>query len=222
MAETRREATERTTAAAAWWLWSARGARSLGLEVGVNYQGHLTTPWHGRWRVDLVGVCRRGRNALRVTGWRVVVVEVKGTKADLAREDTAVFKWTLDIPGCELWVACGDEATGMLATKNVPAHWGVVVFPQGGKRHVVRKPAFDEDLHPGDFRAMDAFRAIAEVNTAQRLPTAVNVLKSRGGDKAVVDRLFADGWSRQWREYAAATGHNDSDVGKQMNLLEEK
>lgn len=132
-------------------------------EVGLNRNG-LCMPQKGRWRVDLVGIDRQ-----------VDVIEVKGTRADIMREDLAGGKWALPYTdlGLTPWLAVDAKVTDDLFA-SLPEAWGVIrVADQRVK--VVRKPA-KEPLGADMTRSL---MAVAGVSTTQNLPTLMGLNKAR-------------------------------------------
>lgn len=120
----RKQATLSVTALGHAWLWHKRGCRAMADELGV--WGRLGVarlgPGGGAlWRADLAGVAKRGNS------YRLDILEVKGTREDLRREDLGAGKWlwSRGITGAALWVLMGED----LRPEDyaaVPAHWGLL------------------------------------------------------------------------------------------------
>lgn len=198
---TRAEATERVTCQATAWLWHSRGCRAIAREAGLSLAGGITTPWSGRWRIDLAAASVRSRSV------RTYIVEVKGTAQDLTRERIAGIesragryhsKWHHEhfARDHELWVACGDLKTGWLAHGDVPEHWGVAVFDEQGKMTVLRKAPRSIEHDIGDACVRDAFIALAEVQTSEQMPRAFNVRNVRKHGMPW-ERLLNEGWAEE-------------------------
>lgn len=192
----RAEATERVTCQATAWLWHRRKARAIAREAGLAHSGVITTPWSGKWRIDLAAAAVTSRSV------RTFIVEVKGTAQDLVREriadvDDGPARWHSKwhhahfAKDHELWIACGDLKTGWIAHGDVPEHWGVIVFDAEGKTSVLRKiekpPAHDID----DACVRDTFMALADVQTAEQMPRAFNARRLG----APWERLVESGWA---------------------------
>jgi hypothetical protein len=187
------------TCEAAAWLWHRRKCRALATEIGLHWTtGALATPWESIWRVDLVG-CEE-----KYGHFRTICVEVKGSYADLAREDIERddlpmarkmrSKWhNQDIARAhELWVAVGDIKTMHVAVADIPEHWGVILFADDNKITVGRK-AIKPPAHTAtsDF-ARECWRAMAKVQTTTRLPTFFNSRRHNPGQ-----RLLDGGWHEE-------------------------
>lgn len=175
----RTDATARVTALVATWLWR-QGSRAMAREVGLCPVQGLVTPWRGRWRVDL--------GAVSVDGDResVHVVEVKGTDADLAREDLVSGKWQMDFSARHLhpWLAVDHR---MRVPEMLPAAWGVLVV--GYDSVTVRRRPPDVSTK---FKQTPQL-ALAEVVTAQRLPTIMG-LSGAGAAAAMLQAGFSLPW----------------------------
>lgn len=171
----RSEATSRVTSALVCWLWD-QGARIIVPEVGLTATGQLRPPWGQRWRVDVVAV----------VGSRVWLMEVKGTKADLVREDYASGKWVLPLsPNLRPWLVVDSKIT----QDPLPA-WGLMSVAND-KLTVVRKSPDDGVARTDDD---GVFRTLAQILTLQSLPTMM------GRDRA--HRMLAlTGFDRPWRRY---------------------
>lgn len=126
----RADHTARVTAATLTWLW-AQGCRVIAPEVGfgrvqdqagpvvgsADAPHHVTslhTPWDADWRVDVAGLDARRK--------RLIVVEVKGTRADSKRERYDRGKWILGVPGAVHVLALGPDVERPPA---LPGHWRV-------------------------------------------------------------------------------------------------
>jgi hypothetical protein len=192
----RRDGTSIVTLAVSHWLWR-RGARALALEVGLHPLQGLCTPWDGRWRVDLAA----GLVADHIES--VHVVEVKGSLADLAREDLGSGKWVLDFPrlGLNPWLAHADTiGPGHLQT--LPRAWGLLSVAADGRVRVTRDPehVVDGSVHaPGD-NVTGAYRALAQVLTAQAMPTLYGVKA-----EAALEMMTEAGIHRPWRAWEPAS-----------------
>lgn len=200
----RAEATARVTCQVAAWLWHARKCRAIARECGLTWSGDLSTPWSGRWRVDVAGCVVSGRSL------HTYVVEVKGTTEDLRRERVADAKSPVErlrskwhhehfARDHDLWVACGDLKTGWIAHGDVPEHWGVMVFDDAGKATVLRKAPRPQRHELNSAPAQSALVALAEVQTAEGLPRFFN---ARGVQRhgQPWERLMREGWAedRLW------------------------
>lgn len=178
------------------WLWR-RGARALATEVGLHPLHGLCTPWDGRWRVDLAA----GLVADHVES--VHVVEVKGSLADLAREDLGAGKWVLDYGrhGLNPWFAHADTI-GPGHLQALPRAWGLLSVSADGHVRVSRDPehVVDTAAHaPGD-NVTIAYRALAQVLTAQALPTLFGVTAHRA-----LELMAEHGVHRPWRRWEPET-----------------
>lgn len=173
--ETRSEATARVTRAVAVWYWS-RGCRLVVPEVGLRQR--LMRPWGSPWRVDLVAAFKRQTH----------VIEVKGTRADLVREDLTAGKWTAPHPGLCLWLALSHE---IRLHQNLSGDWGIIRV-RNQRVTVERQPAFlGEDS--------DYARSLEIVGSClcmQGLPTLMGL--SRAGQMAALE---TDGFDRPWRQW---------------------
>jgi hypothetical protein len=162
LSETRFEATYRVTGAAAAWLWD-KGVRIMAPEVGLA-RGGLCMPQNGRWRVDLVGIDSQ-----------VHVIEVKGTRADIKREDLAGGKWALPYYNLGLcpWLAVDAKVTNDLFA-DLPDSWGVIRV-SGTRVKILREPA-KKPLGKDMTRSL---QAVAAVNTTQNLPMLMGLSKAQ-------------------------------------------
>ncbi len=124
---TRAEATAVHTALALAWLWHARDHRALALETGVRGD-HLVKPMDGTWRVDAIGATVkqvRRPGGIYEELCAVDVVEVKGTRADLKRENLEAGKWTSMTTDFTCWLlVSADCRDADLA--SLPERWGVL------------------------------------------------------------------------------------------------
>jgi len=179
----RTDATARVTALTAAWFWRQRRSRALATEVGLCPVRGLVAPAQGRWRVDLAAV------TVEDSAEGVHVVEVKGTAEDLAREDLALGKWQLDYAAYQLhpWLAVDVSMKA-----SPPRGWGLLVV---GENVVVAKKPTDvtTDYHQPNDHVTRAYRAIAEVVTAQRLPTLMG-LSGHGTAAAMLQSGFHLPW----------------------------
>lgn len=155
-------------------------------EVGLHPVRGLCTPWDGKWRVDLAaGVAES-----------VHVIEVKGSLADLTREDLGDGKWQLDYArhGLTPWLAHADVISpGRLQT--LPRAWGLLSVAADGRVHVTREPQ-----HTPNGNVASAYRALAQVLTAQALPTLFG-LKT----EAAMAVMAEAGVDRPWRAWEQET-----------------
>lgn len=181
------------TIAVSHWLWR-RGARALVPEVGLHALRGLCTPWDGRWRVDLAA------SLVSDHVESVHVIEIKGTLADLAREDLGSGKWAIDYPrlGLNPWLAHADTiGPGHLTA--LPRSWGLLSVSADGRVRETRSPAnvVDTSVHAPDDNVTNAYRAMAQVLTAQAMPTLFN-LRPESALEALAER----GIDRPWRRYS--------------------
>lgn len=128
----RDDCTRRLTAWAWAWLWR-EGARVIAQEIDFGgYAGLprldglipslIAPPPGGSFRADLVGIDHR-------TFW---LVEVKGTRADLAREgdlNSARGKWRRVVAGCRHVLVVPRLSDEYLASvrASLPDHWRIFV-----------------------------------------------------------------------------------------------
>ena len=177
--ESRSEATARVTRALVAWLWT-QDCRLLAPEVGLHTYKGLCTPWQGFWRGDLGAIWRQEAH----------LFEVKGSRADLAREAMDRGKWVHNwlAMGIRPWlvvdvkIGCQSPATG----------WGLMVVNAEGRLRV--------DVEAGTCdrgpRFNDYVQALGTVLCLQSLPQMM------GRDSA--QRLAAlDGFERPWRLWTA-------------------
>jgi hypothetical protein len=188
----RRDATALVTIAVSHWLWR-RGARALAPEVGLHALHGLCTPWDGRWRVDLAATLVSDHVE------SVHVIEVKGTLADLAREDLTAGKWAVDFPrlGLNPWLAHADTiGPGHLTT--LPRAWGLLSVSADGRVRETRAPqhVVDTSVHEPDDNVTRAYRALSQVLTAQALPTLFGLRP-----ESALEMLAERGIDRPWRQY---------------------
>ncbi len=132
-------------------------------EVGLHTRG-LCMPQDGRWRVDLVGIDRQ-----------VHVIEVKGTRADIQRENLASGKWSLPWFNLGLlpWLAVDAKITDDLFA-DLPLAWGVIRV-SGHKVKVVRKP----EKEPLGHDMTRSLMAVAGVNTTQNMPMLMGLSQAQ-------------------------------------------
>lgn len=132
-------------------------------EVGLHMSG-LCTPQNGRWRVDLVGIDRR-----------VHVIEVKGTRADIKREDLTSGKWSLpyDDLGLTPWLAVDAKITDDLF-EELPDSWGVIRIADTRVK-VIRKPS----KAPTGMDMTRSLQAVASCNTTQNLPMLMGLKQAQ-------------------------------------------
>jgi hypothetical protein len=177
----RRDGTRLVTHAIGHWLWR-KGARAIAWEVGLHKSQGLTCPWHGHWRVDL---------AACVGSESIHVVEVKGSKEDLSRENLGSGKWQVDFPalGITPWLAVVE---GLESALSAPVGWGVLsVSPDGLVREIRSQKT---KARPSELDFFRANSALAQVLTAQYMPTLFSV------DAAVaIDMMSEVGVDRPWR-----------------------
>jgi hypothetical protein len=130
----------------------------------------------------------------------VHVIEVKGSLADLAREDLGDGKWALDYAalGINPWLAVVDTiGPGHLET--LPRAWGLLSVAGDGRVRELRVPehVVDTAAHAPDDNVTGAYRALAQVLTAQALPTLF------AADTATALELMAErGVDRPWRQWS--------------------
>ena len=178
--ESRSEATARVTRALMAWLWG-QGCRLLAPEVGLHPGRGLCTPWQGLWRVDMAAVWDRHTH----------LFEVKGTRADLARENLQQGKWVIDWRprGLASWLVVDVHVLPLVT--QPPAGWGLLVVSDAHTR--VDREA---DKGADDVHFAEHCQALGTVLCLQSLP------KLMGLDRA--QRLVAlDGHERPWRLWTA-------------------
>jgi hypothetical protein len=168
----------------------------MALEVGLHPLRGLTTPANGRYRVDvaaaLVDDCDESLH----------VIEVKGSVADLVREDLGAGKWALPYArmGLNPWLAVADTI-GEAHWRQLSGDWGVLQARGEGVR-VLRRPSqsvtFDVN-QPSD-EVTFAYRALAQVQTLQRLPTMAGLSPSQ-----TLRALERGDWHRPWGQWSAPT-----------------
>lgn len=146
-------------------------------EVGLTRHGvRLMEPWGAAYRLDLVAVL----------GNETHLIEVKGTKADLVREDLTKGKWVLPLHGFRPWLAI-DES--MEAPAELRESWGLLKV--GARRtRVVREPPVARD--EGRDRSLEV---LARILCMQSLPTLMGL--SRAGKMAVLETEVDRPW-RRW------------------------
>jgi len=176
--ESRSEATARVTRALVAWLW-AQGCRLLAPEVGLHTFHGLCTPWRGFWRGDVGAIWRQEAH----------LFEVKGTRADLAREDLSQGKWKWS------WAELGLRPWLVVDVKiacQPPTGWGLMVVNDTGVLRVDVEPRVC-DRSP---QFAEYCQALGTVLCLQSLP------KLMGLDRA--QRLVTlDGFERPWRLWTA-------------------
>ena len=179
--ETRSEATARVTCSVAAWLWRER-SRVLAQEVGLGRgRPRLCAPWGAAYRVDLAAVVSH----------KTYVVEVKGTRADIVREDLGAGKWTMAYAdhGLMPWLAFDARIDPRLYSQ-LPETWGLLrVDAQRVK--VLRRPprVYDDNL-------VESLTAIASVACMQTLPMMMG--KNHSEQLAALER---GGFARPWRHW---------------------
>lgn len=173
--ETRSEATARVTCACAAWLWR-RGSRLIAPEVGLTRSGgFLEKPWGSFYRVDLAASL----------GNQTHVIEVKGTKADLVREDLGQGKWRLFYPHLTVWLALGFDYEPELDER-----WGILrVRDQSVK---VVRPAREVE----DRERERHLEVLGSVLCMQGMPTMMGL--TQAGQLAALE---TEGYSRPWRKW---------------------
>jgi len=135
---------------------------------------HLTTPWSGRWRVDVVGMVKASG---QMWPW---LIEVKGTSADLRREDMTMGKWQLDYSGHGIWPWV-SVARGM-DFSQVPGSWGILTTSLDGlETRITRRPETPE----GQPNLLQCYLALASVQTTYNLPS----MYGRHSRRYVVEKL---------------------------------
>ena len=172
----RSDSTSRVTAAAAVWLWG-QGSRIIVAEVGLTRGGkRLVEPWGARYRVDLASNL----------GSKTHINEVKGTRADLVREDLADGKWILPYHDLCPWLAID----GAMSVPEIDEKWGILQV-HGHRVRVVRKAREVDDDH-----RVENLRVLASVLCMQSLPTMMGL--SHAGQMAALE---TDGFDRPWRRW---------------------
>ena len=146
-------------------------------EVGIT--GVLGTPWQRRWRVDLAAVL----------GPKTYVIEVKGTQADLAREDLDTGKWVHNHPGLCLWLALDAK----IRAPKISENWGIISV-EGARIQVVRRPPLIDDD-----RRETSLEAIGSSLCLQSLPQMM------GLSRAAQASQLANGHLRPWRHWIKDT-----------------
>ena len=174
--ETRSDATARVTSATAAWLWRL-GSRIIAAEVGLTRAGSfLERPWGSWYRVDLAAI----------VGQQTHVIEVKGTRADLVREDLGQGKWQLSYPHLVPWLAV-DATVDM---PELDERWGLLKVV--GHRVNVVRPAREVD----DPHRERHLQVLASVLCMQSLPKMMGL--THAGQLAALE---TDGFSRPWRRW---------------------
>lgn len=178
--ETRGDATSRVTAAIAAWFWR-RGSRIIVAEVGLS--GMVLLPsWGCEYRVDLVAVL----------GDRTHVIEVKGTTADLAREDLGAGKWILNHSNLTTWLAVDTRVKADLYAR-LPAPWGLLTVD--GERVRVTRRAREVD----DQKRTGHLEVLGSVLCMQSLPQMMG--HTHAGQLAALETA---GFDRPWRRWIDA------------------
>ncbi len=166
--ESRAQATERVTRLAFGWLWHKRKCRAIADEIGAPGVGlGQVSASAGIYRYDLVGVAR----CTGVESWRFDIVEVKGTRADLRREDVGAGKWArAREPSREynFWLAVSDEIPRE-DYADLPLEWGVIRCSQTTVR-IDRKPAGGGDIRCDAPRAARGLYVLSARVAGSRLP----------------------------------------------------
>jgi len=182
--ESRSQATSRVTGATAAWFWR-RKSRVIVAEVGITKKStYLEPPWGSWYRVDLVVSL----------GAETHVIEVKGTKADLAREILDDGKWTLKYPNFRPWLAFDARVTGY---EKLPDHWGLLRVDEHRVK-VLREPPARVDEHKQ--RSLDV---LASCLCMQSLPTLMGKpMAKQAAELECVDR--------PWRRWITEPGDEES------------
>lgn len=163
--------TKNLTALAVSWLFLRRECRVIADEVAMNGFGgiggiHAT----GYYRADVVGISRRWNNSV----YRVDVVEVKGSRDDLRREDLAHGKWArLAEPssGYNPWLIVSEDVKKS-DLAELPARWGVLQAAGGNTtlRHLRKRSGTDIHLGRMDAAAADVIYAVGARTLSSRIP----------------------------------------------------
>ena len=177
--ESRSDATARVTCACAAWLWR-QGSRIIASEVGLTRGSlRLIEPWGAWYRVDLAASL----------GSATHIIEVKGTRADIAREDLGAGKWALAYDNLTPWLAFDDKITPDLY-QSLDERWGLMrVKDQRVK--VLRRP---HRVH--DDQRQKNLEVLASVLCMQSLPKMMGL--THAGQLAALE---TDGFSRPWRRW---------------------
>ncbi len=195
------------TAIAAAWAWEYAGARAIGAEVGLSADGTFGTPYESRWRIDLIAA-----------GWssyaasprqRIDVFEIKGCRADFAREQCHEGKWTQMPSHVRPWLVCPDDCV-YLAEVRLPKRWGILRSADNGLgAYVVRKaeqgPDAPSALDPVAWAA--TLGAIARCGVSGAMPSVsgrLGMVQLKGWPKAerlaraidVIATVHAPAWKR--------------------------
>jgi hypothetical protein len=172
----RADSTSRVTSATAAWFWR-RGSRIVVAEVGLTRQGAcLEPPWGSVYRVDLVASL----------GAKTHVIEVKGTQADLNRENLSEGKWVLPYPNLVVWLAVDDGMT----VPRLDEKWGILRVKEESVR--VERPAREVD----DGQRTRHLEVLARVLCMQSLPRMMGLTSA--GQLAALE---TNGFSRPWRRW---------------------
>lgn len=183
--ETRSEGTARVTCAVASWLWGL-GSRCLVTEVGLSPNRGLGTPWQGRWRVDLAAVVPVYDGHYE----RFDVIEVKGSAADLRREDLGKGKWQIcyQALGLTPWLAVADTVPEK-DYDQLPGDWGLLTVK--GTRVIVTRRPRDEIKHNVLSPTTTSFavhRALSQTQCLQTMPMLMG-LSGKGRAAAMFETL---------------------------------
>ena len=175
----RTDSTSRVTAAAAAWLWDL-GSRIIAAEVGLTRGSlRLVEPWGAWYRVDLAAIL----------GSATHIIEVKGTRADIAREDLGAGKWALPYNDLRPWLAFDAKITADLY-QALDGRWGLMRVTDH-RIKILRQP---HTAH--DDQCQKNTEVLASVLCMQSLPTMMGL--SRAGKMAALE---TDGFDRPWRRW---------------------
>jgi hypothetical protein len=164
------------TCACAAWLWRL-GSRVIVPEVGLTHEGSfLEPPWGSWYRVDLAAS----------VGRRTHVIEVKGSRSDLAREDLTSGKWQLFYPHLTVWLAYDASVD----RPDLHERWGLLKVA-GARVDVVRPAREVDDPHRERHLAV-----LASVLCMQSLPKMMGLTHA-----GQLSALETDGFSRPWRRW---------------------
>jgi len=193
--ETRFEATYRVTAATASWAW-CRGSRTIVPEVGLHRARGLCAPNDGRWRLDLVTVVpRHGVSEC------FDVIEVKGTRADIGREDLGTGKWILryDRMGLTPWLAIDAKIDDKMFEALHPM-WGVMRV-SGYSPKVIRQPQDPvwHDIRQSNDDATASHRVLAQIASLQSMPMLMGLKAAR---RASAMALAVNNPWQKWIDHA--------------------
>ena len=143
----------------------------MAYEVGLRPRG-LCTVLDGRWRVDIGALWRQ----------QIHFFEVKGTRADYAREILDAGKWVHPWPALWPWLVVDVRVDA----RQPPAGWGLMTV-DGDRLKVVNEPlAAAETMSPTDVEALGTVLCL------QSLPKMMGLTQSQ--------RVIAlAGFERPWR-----------------------